>query len=57
LNLITRLIELVRPAPKSPEDLAANAEAARLRAEMKTTRISQETIAGQTFQSGRRSDE
>jgi hypothetical protein len=45
--------KLFRRRPKSTEDLAAEAEAQRLRDEMQTARLSQRSQAGQNYQSGR----
>jgi hypothetical protein len=45
--------KLFRRAPKTPEDLAAEAEAKVLRDQMETARLSQRSQAGQNYQSGR----
>ncbi len=45
--------KLFRREPKTPEDLEAEAEAHRIRDEMETARLSQRSMAGQNYQSGR----
>ena len=52
MNALRRLLDSLKPRPKSPEDAAANAEAARLRDEMQTQRLSQRSGSGQNYQSG-----
>ena len=54
MNTVARLIAWLRPAPKSPEDIAAEREAARMRDEMKTTRASTRAPAGEYFEAERR---
>jgi hypothetical protein len=53
VKLLRRLLALLRPTAKNPEDLAAAQEAARLHDEMETIRLSQRSPAGQNYQSGR----
>jgi hypothetical protein len=48
-----RIVEALRPTPKTPEEIADRAEADRLRDEMLTQRLSQRSTAGQNYQSGR----
>jgi hypothetical protein len=48
-----RIVEALRPAPKTPEEIAGRAEAERLRDEMRTQRLSQQSTAGENYQSGR----
>lgn len=53
MSVLGKLRELLKPSPKSPEELAAAAEGARIRDEMETARLSQRSQAGQNYQSGR----
>ncbi len=54
MNLFTKLLEAIRPAPLTPEDIAAEAEAKRLADQIETTRLSQRSgSAGENYQSGR----
>jgi hypothetical protein len=53
MNPLARLVGWFKPGPKTPEEIEAAAEAARLRAEMQTARLSQRSGAGQNYQSGR----
>ena len=53
MNALRKLLDAIRPGPKSPDDIAAQAEAARLRDEMETQRLSQRSTSGQNYQSGR----
>jgi hypothetical protein len=56
MNPLARLINWLKPRPKSPEDIAAEQEAARIRYEMKTTRAASVSGAGENYESqGRRS--
>jgi hypothetical protein len=43
----------LRPTIKTAEDLEAAQEAARIRAEMETIRLSQRSMVGENYQSGR----
>ena len=43
----------LKPLPKTPEDIEAAQEAARIRDEMETIRVSQRSAAGENYQSGR----
>ena len=51
--IFTKLRDLVTPRPKTPEELAARAEAQHLRDEMETVRLSQRSGGGANYQSGR----
>jgi hypothetical protein len=51
--MLSRIIAWLKPAPQSAEDLEAAEEAARVRSEMETIRLSQRSTAGQNYQSGR----
>ncbi len=53
MKAVNRLIDWFKPTPKTPEDLAAAQEAARIRDEMETIRLSQRSAAGENYQSGR----
>ena len=53
MALFRKMRDALKRKPKSPEDIAAAAESARLREEMLTARLSQESQAGQNYQSGR----
>jgi hypothetical protein len=53
MSLLTRIRDLLSPRPTSPQDIAAEAEAARLRDQLETARLSQRSQAGQNYQSGR----
>jgi hypothetical protein len=53
MNLLRKLLDALRPTPKTPEDIAAKAESDRLRDEMETIRLSQRSSAGENYQSGR----
>jgi hypothetical protein len=53
MSVLQRLRELLKPTPKSPEDIAAAAEAARLHDDLETARLSQRSMAGANYQSGR----
>jgi hypothetical protein len=53
MNPLARLVAWFKPGPKTPEEIEAAAEAARLRADMQTARLSQRSGAGQNYQSGR----
>jgi hypothetical protein len=56
MNPLRKLLDALRPTPKDPEDLAAEAEARRLRDQMETIRTSQRSgSAGENYQSGRAS--
>jgi hypothetical protein len=53
MNIWRKLVEALRATPKTPEEIAARAEAERLRDEMQTQRLSQRSTAGENYQSGR----
>ena len=54
MSVLTKLIELVRRTPQTPEDIAAEAEARRLADQIETARLSQRSgSAGENYQSGR----
>jgi hypothetical protein len=55
VSLLRRLVDRFKTSSKSPEDLEAEQEAAKLRYEMETIRVSQRSMVGQNYQSGRRS--
>jgi hypothetical protein len=52
VNPIARLVALLKPQPKTPEEVAAAQEAAGLRDELETIRVSQRWMSGQNYQSG-----
>jgi hypothetical protein len=56
MNRMARLIALVRPAPKSAEDVTAEREAARIRDEMQTIRASTRGTRGEYYEAWRRRD-
>jgi hypothetical protein len=58
VNRVARLIAfaLVRPAPKSAEDVVAEREAARIRDEMQTIRSSTRGMRGEYYEAQRRRD-
>ena len=56
MKILRKIVDAINPTPKSPEDLAAQAEAERVRDEMETIRLSQRSAAGENYQSGRGSD-
>ena len=54
MNPLRRLLEALRPTPKTPEDIAAEAEARRVQDQLDTIRLSQRSgSAGENYQSGR----
>jgi len=53
MNPLQQIRGLLKRRPTTPEELEAAQEAARLRDEMKTIRISQRSSAGENYQSGR----
>ena len=53
MKLLRKLLDSLRPTPKTAEDIAAKAESDRLRDEMETIRLSQRSAAGENYQSGR----
>ena len=55
MSLLTRIVTLLRPAPRTSEEIAADEESRQLREEMETARMSQRSYAGQNYQSGRSS--
>jgi hypothetical protein len=50
---LTRLVAWIRPKPKTPEEVEAAQEAERIRYEMETIRLSQRSMTGENYQSGR----
>ena len=53
-NPLKKLLEAIRPAPKTAEDIAAGVEAKQLRDQMETVQLSQRSgSAGENYQSGR----
>ena len=56
MNMLARLIAWLRPAPQSPDEVAALREAARIRDEMKTTRASTRAPAGEYYEAQRSRD-
>jgi hypothetical protein len=56
MSVFTRMVAWFRPAPKTAEELEAEQQAAQLREEMKTTRLSQESMAGSNYETRRGSD-
>lgn len=55
MTLFARFASLFRRAPVTAEDLAAEAEATRIRDQIETARLSQRSPAGESYQSGRSS--
>jgi hypothetical protein len=54
MNLVKKLIEVFRATPRTPEDIAAEAEARQLHDQMETARLSQRAgSAGENYESGR----
>jgi phosphatidylserine/phosphatidylglycerophosphate/cardiolipin synthase-like enzyme len=53
VNLVRRLLDSLRPTPRSPEDLAAEAESKRIQDQNLDVRLSQRSGAGENYQSGR----
>ncbi len=53
MNPMTRILAWLKPAPKTPEELAAQQEAARLRAEIETIKDTALGSAGGMYQSQR----
>jgi hypothetical protein len=53
MSILDKLRTILKPRPKTPEDIAAEEEARRLHDDMLTARLSQESQAGQNYQSGR----
>jgi len=56
VNRLARLIAWLRPPPKSAEDVAAEQEAARIRAEMNTICTSTRAPRGEYYEAQRRRD-
>ena len=55
MNAVARLIAWIRPKPKTPEEVAAKQDAARVRDEMKSTQIGARSDPMQNYESqGRR---
>ena len=53
-SFLTKLLEGFRSTPKTPEDLAAEAEAKQLQEQLETIRLSQRSGSqGENYQSGR----
>jgi hypothetical protein len=53
VNRLKRLLEALKRSPGTPEEVAAQQEAERLRDEMATIRVSQRSTTGENYQSGR----
>jgi anthranilate phosphoribosyltransferase len=53
MKSLRTFLAALRAKPTTPEEIADRAEAARLREEMLTQRLSQRSTAGQNYQSGR----
>lgn len=53
MNPLRRVVDWLKPPAKTPEDLEAAREAIRIRDEMETIRISQRSMQGENYQSGR----
>ena len=53
MNPLKKLLAVLSPTPKTPEDLEARAEAQQIRDQMETIRVSQRSGAGENYQSGR----
>jgi len=53
MNPLTRILAWLKPAPKTPEELAAQQEAARLRAEVETIKDTALGSAGGVYQAQR----
>jgi hypothetical protein len=53
MSLLDPLRQLLKRPPRSPEDVAAQAEAKRIADQVDTIRLSQRSGAGQNYQSGR----
>lgn len=52
MHQLRKLLDKLSSIPKSAEDIAAQAEAVRLRDELETVRLSQRSAAGENYQSG-----
>jgi hypothetical protein len=55
MNVLTRLIGWLRPAPKTPEEIETEQEAEQLHEEMNTVRLSTRSLAGMNYQTDRAS--
>ena len=55
MNPLKRVMDWLKPPPKTAEDIEAALEAAHIRDEMKTDRLSQRSAAGSIYESDRRS--
>ena len=53
MNILRRIIAWFKPTPNSAEDLEAAEEAARVRYELETIRLSSRSMVGENYQSGR----
>lgn len=53
VNALRKLLNVLTPAPKTPDEIAAKAESEHLRDELETLRLSQRSGAGENYQSGR----
>jgi hypothetical protein len=53
MKLLRRLLDSLRPTPRSPEDLEAEVEAKRIQDQNLDVRLSQRSGAGENYQSGR----
>lgn len=57
MNVVRKLISVLRGKPLTPEEAAARAEARAVRDEVLNERLSQRSSASQIYQSGRGRDE
>jgi hypothetical protein len=53
MNPLRKLLDALRPTPTDPDELAAEAEARRVRDQMETVKLSQRSGSGENYQSGR----
>jgi hypothetical protein len=53
MNPLRKLLDALRPTPTDPDELAAEAEARRIRDQMETVKLSQRSGSGENYQSGR----
>ena len=53
MSVIEKLLTLLRPAPKTPDEIEAQLESDRVRDQVQTVRLSQRSAAGENYQSGR----
>jgi hypothetical protein len=55
MNVFTKLIASLRPAPKTPAEIETEQEAEQIRDEMNTVRLSTRSLAGTNYQTERAS--